>query len=87
LVIPPCRRPPEIEKKVKQRKNRSTEETDLKKGKTDSRSKKERNGLKSIAYVFFLVAGHSESHRRQESEEEKKLSQIHLFTGSGYGGA
>ena len=85
-VIPPCRRPPEIEKKVKQRKNRSTEETDLKKGKTESRSEKERNGLKSIACIVFLVAGHGESHRRQESEEEKKLSQIHLFTGSGYGG-
>jgi hypothetical protein len=81
--IPPCRRPPETEKKVKQRKNRSIEETNIKKGKTESRSEKERNGLKSTACVFFLVTGHDESHRRQESEEEKKLSQIHLFTGSG----
>jgi hypothetical protein len=40
-VPPPCRRPPEIEKKVKQReKNRSAEETDIKKGKTENRSEK-----------------------------------------------
>jgi hypothetical protein len=67
---------------VKQReKNRSAEETDIKKGRprTDLKNIKKWIKINCLRFIF-LVAGHGESHCRQEGEEEKKLSQIHMFT-------
>jgi len=72
---------------MEQRRRGWTKETDLQ----QSRSKRGRNRSKNrrekpnqtACCVLVVLAGH----RQRGKEEEKKLSQIHMFTGSACGGA